>query len=406
MTKQAEQSDEMNGNEIAQQTYQLPEVTHENENSEEQIEYTRGTGAPATTIMDLNALKDRRDAIKNVYENVMIEGKHYGKPFKGSDKKTLLKAGGEVLCATFMLSPKFNKTTRHLGDGHREVEFACHLFHIPSGKFTGEGWGSCSTLESKYRYRKAKLTCPECGGESIIKGKEEYGGGWVCWKKKGGCGENFKEDDQRITGQEQGKIENPDIADEYNTVLKMAKKRAQIDAVLTVTGASEYFTQDLEDFGDIDDKSTSNFDSDGRTQNGQGSGSGGNRRQQQTDNKQQKDEKPKYMTDDQKEVIENFAKVLPDGRQNKLIGAITDPDKNPSYKWAKETAIFLRAYDKLKAQFQSFEKQEGQLPDEYWDSLEGATDIKQLTQLNDMIGEAIDRVADGDDPFPEHDESE
>lgn len=406
MTKKAEQSDKINGKEVAQQTYQLPEVTNSNENKEEQVEYSRGTGAPATTIMDLNALKDRRDAIKSVYENVMIEGKHYGKPFKGSDKKTLLKAGGEVLCATFMLSPKFDKTTRHLGDGHREVEFACHLFHIPTGKFVGEGWGSCSTLESKYRYRTAKLTCPECSSESIIKGKKEYGGGWVCWKKKGGCGENFSDDDTRITQQEQGKVENPDIADEYNTVLKMAKKRAQIDAVLTVTGASEYFTQDLEDFDDIDNKSSSNFDSKDRTQKDKGSGSTSNRGQRQTDKDRGKKKKPKYMTDQQKQVIENFAKVLPDDRQNKLIGAITDPDKNPSYKWAKNTAVFLRAYDKLKAQFQDFEEHEGKLPDHYWDSLEGADEVGQLTQLNDMLGKAIDRVADGKDPFPEHDESE
>ena len=35
-----------------------------------------------------------------------------------------------------------------------------------------------------------------------------------------------------------------------NTVLKMAKKRAQVDAVLTVASLSEIFTQDLEDLDD------------------------------------------------------------------------------------------------------------------------------------------------------------
>jgi hypothetical protein len=50
----------------------------------------------------------------------------------------------------------------------------------------------------------------------------------------------------------QGKVEkkkqirtNP--ADVSNTVLKMAKKRGLIDAVLTVTAASDLFTQDIED---------------------------------------------------------------------------------------------------------------------------------------------------------------
>ncbi len=53
--------------------------------------------------------------------------------------------------------------------------------------------------------------------------------------------------DHRIVGQEVGRKENPDIADTYNTVLKMAKKRAFVDASLTATAASDIFTQDVED---------------------------------------------------------------------------------------------------------------------------------------------------------------
>jgi hypothetical protein len=52
---------------------------------------------------------------------------------------------------------------------------------------------------------------------------------------------------QRVTGDE-GRSENPDIADLYNTVLKMAKKRAFVDATITATAASDFFTQDVEDF--------------------------------------------------------------------------------------------------------------------------------------------------------------
>jgi hypothetical protein len=47
------------------------------------------------------------------------------------------------------------------------------------------------------------------------------------------------------------KMENPDIADQYNTVLKMAKKRAHVDAILTATGASDIFTQDVEDMPEV-----------------------------------------------------------------------------------------------------------------------------------------------------------
>lgn len=41
----------------------------------------------------------------------------------------------------------------------------------------------------------ATKACPECGkSNAVIKGKEEYGGGWVCFKKKGGCGYSWQEE--------------------------------------------------------------------------------------------------------------------------------------------------------------------------------------------------------------------
>jgi hypothetical protein len=43
------------------------------------------------------------------------------------------------------------------------------------------------------------------------------------------------------------KMENADIADTFNTVLKMAKKRAYVDGILSATAASDIFTQDIED---------------------------------------------------------------------------------------------------------------------------------------------------------------
>lgn len=39
-----------------------------------------------------------------------------------------------------------------------------------------------------------KPACPQCGKKvSVIKGKEEYGGGWLCWKKKEGCGHAWQD---------------------------------------------------------------------------------------------------------------------------------------------------------------------------------------------------------------------
>lgn len=197
--------------------------------------------------MTLAEVKSNVDFIQQVMREVMKDGEHYGVIPGVKSKPTLLKPGAEKLCTTFRLSPTYKITKTDLPSGHREYEIVCTLTHIPSGQIFGEGVGSCSTLESKYRYREGRRACPECGSEAIIKGKAEYGGGWLCFQKKGGCGAKFATGDPVIEAQEVGRVENMDPADQYNTVLKMAKKRAHVDAVLTVTAASDIFTQDVED---------------------------------------------------------------------------------------------------------------------------------------------------------------
>jgi hypothetical protein len=47
------------------------------------------------------------------------------------------------------------------------------------------------------------------------------------------------------------KVEHDNPADYYNTCLKMAKKRAHVDAILTATAASDIFTQDIEDMPEV-----------------------------------------------------------------------------------------------------------------------------------------------------------
>ena len=130
----------------------------------------------------------------------------------------------------------------------------CRLTHIPTGLLVGTGIGSCSSMESKYRWRSAGLRkCPECGAESIIKTKGGRNpGGYWCVPDKGGCGANFDPGDQAIEGQVLGRQENPDIADCFNTLGKMAAKRAHVHATLCATAASDMFTQDLEDTGEVE----------------------------------------------------------------------------------------------------------------------------------------------------------
>ena len=205
--------------------------------------------APARAGQDLKVQLEQVEWLK---KNVMIAEVHYGPPFPGSDKPTLLKPGGELLYSFFGLHPEFETvwSIRDFGQAGNEplvaYEVKCRVFLNGTDVQVGEGGGSCSSWESKYRYREAKRRCPECGKETIIKGKAEYGGGWLCFRKLDGCGAKFQDGDPIIESQTVGQVPNDNIFDLFNTILKMAEKRALIQAILVATGASFLFTQDEE----------------------------------------------------------------------------------------------------------------------------------------------------------------
>ena len=199
------------------------------------------------TAMSPETVVRQVSLVQQVMKQAMKDGEHFG-VIPGCQKPSLFKSGAEKLSLTFRLAPSYEVLQANGENGHREYRVNCTLTHIPTGQVFGQGVGVCSTMESKYRYR---------GGEKIGTGKpvpKEY------WNlKKDG---KAKEAQDLIGGRgysaakvegiwqvcETGeKQENPDIADTYNTVLKMAKKRAHVDAVLTATAASDIFTQDVED---------------------------------------------------------------------------------------------------------------------------------------------------------------
>lgn len=184
--------------------------------------------------------------IHSIMTEVMMKDTHYGVIPGTGTKPTLLKAGAEKLLLTFRLDPQYESQEHFLGE-HLFVRSKCTLYHQTSGRRMGSGEGSCSTKESKYAWRQGKRICPTCGKDAIIKGKEQYGGGWLCWKKKEGCGAQWPDGAQEIESQSIERVANEDVADQYNTVLKMAAKRSLIAAVLNVTAASDIFTQDVED---------------------------------------------------------------------------------------------------------------------------------------------------------------
>ncbi len=57
-------------------------------------------------------------------------------------------------------------------------------------------------LEGAGLVERKMYTCPKCGKQTVIEGKPEYGGGFVCWKKQGGCGAKFGKNDPEITAQD------------------------------------------------------------------------------------------------------------------------------------------------------------------------------------------------------------
>jgi hypothetical protein len=196
---------------------------------------------------------ERFNAVVEFVRTVMREGVDYG-VVPGTDKHTLLKPGAEKLCTLFGLTSRFEiirSIEDWTGETHSGEPFFFYLYRCQlwrGDRVIAEGDGSCNSWEQKYRYREAQRKCPACGQTAIIRGKEEFGGGWLCFRKRGGCGAKFGIDDLAITSQPAGRVMNENIADQVNTIQKMAIKRALICATLLAVNGSEFFTQDREEF--------------------------------------------------------------------------------------------------------------------------------------------------------------
>ncbi len=191
--------------------------------------------------LTVEALKSQVNLIQHVMKEVMHEGDHYG-VVPGTEKPTLLKAGAEKLCMVFHLRALYPSVERiDLPNGHREQIVTCSLVS-PAGEVIANGLGSCSTMESKYRYRNV-ADYDVLDDEIPVDSKErkaEYRKQGFGMKKVEGIWRWVKYKDAQ-------RQENPDIADVYNTVLKMAAKRALTAATLNATAASDIFTQDMEE---------------------------------------------------------------------------------------------------------------------------------------------------------------
>jgi hypothetical protein len=208
---------------------------------------------PWSPIMSLEQASQRYQMLVAFVKAQLVEDRDWGK-IEGINKPTLLKPGAEKLLNFFGYNCEFVPVSvvedwggqEHGGEPFFFYRYRC-IVRARGGVVVGEGIGSCNSWEKKYRYRKADRTCPNCHQPAIIKGKEQYGGGWVCYGKKGGCGSKFPDGDVSIEGQATGLVLNPNPADVVNTIDKMGQKRSLIAGTLISVNASEFFTQDVED---------------------------------------------------------------------------------------------------------------------------------------------------------------
>lgn len=204
--------------------------------------------------LTVNQLKNQVTKIQQVMRSVMKEEVHYGR-IPGVPQKFLFKAGAEKLCMTFRLIPHYTIDKTVHEKGHITYDITCTLRHGPSDTIVGEGVGSGSTLEKKYRYRNEDLPTGVEVPSAWWKGRNKDNLPLIL--KNNGVQPKSKETlkkqgleivASKIDGKFQiayrKKVENADIADQYNTVIKMAKKRALVDATITALAVSDMFSQD------------------------------------------------------------------------------------------------------------------------------------------------------------------
>jgi len=175
----------------------------------------------------VSEMKAQIQTIQQVMRSVMKKGEHYDTLPGCGDKNVLLKSGAEKILATFRIAPEFKIEDLSTNEECRYRVSATGKY-APDGTFLGQGVGECSSNEEKYKWRAA--VCPEEFSEMPENRRRKK------WKKGYSGKPNFSVEQVQT-----------DHADQANTVLKMAVKRALVAMALIVTAASDIFTQDLED---------------------------------------------------------------------------------------------------------------------------------------------------------------
>lgn len=209
------------------------------------------TGRATLLRQALEAETEIRDLLRQFIKKHMKRNVDFG-TIKGTQRDTLLKPGAEKLIDLFRAEAECEVTHR-IEDWDKplfQYEVKYTLRDRETKSVLAIGMGSANSREGKYRWRNGQRLCPSCKQPTILKSKQNPE--WFCWEKKGGCGATFDLKDPAVIDQVIGKVENDDIYTQVNTLLKMAKKRAQVDGAIALARCSDLFTQDAEDFADLE----------------------------------------------------------------------------------------------------------------------------------------------------------
>jgi hypothetical protein len=174
--------------------------------------------------MNTEVMVQRINKMHDLMKRVMKPDNHYG-IISGCRQNSLLQPGSQMLSLVFKIGHE--PTVEDLSTSD-EVHYRVtdRVFDQVTGQTITYGAGECSSSEDKYAWRRANS-------------QAEF--------------ENTPPDRRRIKytsynnkDQETMQVHtNPkDVA---NTVLKMAKKRANVNGTIEALAASEIFTQDIED---------------------------------------------------------------------------------------------------------------------------------------------------------------
>lgn len=165
-------------------------------------------------------------------KEVLVKDVDYGTIPGCGDKPTLFKSGAEKVLITFSLQSEYElvQNTENF-DGKGFFSYTVKSLIFANGIKITEGLGHANSKETKFAYKwVAKNKLPHDLNPELLPSR----------KKTGSYGEYWE---YRV---------EEDMNSKANTILKMAKKRAQVDAVLTVANLSELFTQDFDDLLDGD----------------------------------------------------------------------------------------------------------------------------------------------------------